>query len=89
MVSDSWNKGVIKVFPNKHVEHWMNGFKTLSYDWASDAFLEVSRREGQIQRRRNMPNLDLLVLLKKVIYFCRITGTKSLSGISRLENSNS
>ena len=36
-----WNKGVIKVFPNKHVEHWMNGFKTVEYDWASDAFLEV------------------------------------------------
>ena len=33
--------GVIKVFPNKHVEHWMNGFKTVEYDWASDAFLEV------------------------------------------------
>lgn len=36
-----WNKGVIKVFPNKHVEHWMNGFKTVEYDWASDAFLEL------------------------------------------------
>lgn len=76
-----WNKGVIKVFPNKHVEHWMNGFKTVEYDWASDAFLEVVKEANS--RRRNMPNLDLSVLLKKVISFCRITGTKFLSGISR------
>lgn len=36
-----WNQGVIKVFPNKHVEHWLNGFKTVEYDWASDALLEL------------------------------------------------
>lgn len=36
-----WNKGVIKKFPNNHVEHWINGKKVVEYDWASDAFLEL------------------------------------------------
>jgi len=48
-----WNTGRIVVYPNNHVEHYLNGIKVLEYERGSQAYRDL----GPISKTKSGPTL--------------------------------
>ncbi|MCH5600750.1 3-keto-disaccharide hydrolase [Niabella ginsengisoli] len=63
-----WNRGIVKVFPDNHVEHWLNGWKVTEYKRGSPEYLDLVKKVSML-------NGQTLVWHQKAIFYYRIMVT--------------